>query len=145
MKAEDLEILMSEYNDTFDGLVEIGVVQAQGDTVLLRGITKEEIQRGSKGLIETDMAASATDIRQSVVFEVVSVGSEVPEEIQPGLHCVPISAGMDPIRAGGSTKYAVVDYEDIQLTWNPGEAVEGLRDYSNSAIARRKRANGLED
>ena len=141
MSAKDLEILMSEYNVGLDVLIKEGVAKALGDTVIVRGITKEEIHNGSKGVTDLGAAASASDIRQSVVFEVVSVGSGVPEEVQQGSHCVPISAGLDPVRAEGATAYAVCDYEDLQFAWDPGEAVECLRDNPDSALERKKRAN----
>lgn len=144
MEEEDLENLFGQYRQNFDRIVELGLAQAKGEYVLLRGITFDKVQGGGGGQIYTGHAQSATDIRQAPVFEIVACGPLVPDVFRRGLHCIPISAGIDPIRSDVVTSYANVNHEDIVIAWDPDEVAAELRDDPNSAVNARKRANGLD-
>lgn len=116
---EDLDQLLRVYDSGIDAVVELGKSKPPGRSVVLMAVTSALMDKARESNIIT--SSNGGDIRRATVWEIVSIGPDVPESFpgRVGDHCVPQAAALDPLDKGWRTKYAVCEDEFIDDIWDP--------------------------
>lgn len=102
-------------------VVELGEMSVRGDFVAVRAITASEVYGAGRegGLARPD---NADALAETICFEVVGVGPDVPPGVKIGDHCEFIASTADALQAFGGGEASTLFFVRsswIPCTWDP--------------------------
>ncbi len=121
MRSQTVSDVKDIYKQGLEPIADTGLAKPVGPRVLVKAIYAQDA-------FSSILANEAVmDIKDAVAFEIVSIGPDVPGDLEPGMHCDHRSAAFDALDWSSKEKrWATVHYEDITVVWDPKAVAEAM-------------------